>query len=328
MESVSRTNLNMNSSPIISIIVPIYGVEQYIEKCARSLFEQTYSSIELIFVNDGTPDRSMQILRDLLEGEYNHLLPKVQIVEQANMGLPAARKAGLEKANGDYILFVDSDDWLELNAAQELADCAVKTDADLISYQLFKEKKNKTVIRGDKDWAHHGGKMAFIKALYTGKTYGYLVIKCFKHSIYTDNKVFFPPKGMLEDTYMATQLIFYTRSMVKLDKALYHYRRTNPASISRQRRPRKRLDASINLLDLYSHYKDNLMDSPVRDVYGRILYFAAWNACYFKLPLLEMYPWLADEVMKIPVSRKNLMPIYKQVAARVNIKHFLSNHKK
>lgn len=313
----------MNDNPVISIIVPVYGVEQYIEKCARSLFEQTYRSIELIFVNDGTPDRSMQILKNLLEGEYSQLLSKVQIIEQANMGLPAARKAGLERASGDYILFVDSDDWLELDAAKELANCAAETDADLIFYQLFKEKKNKTVVRGDKDWSKHGGKMAFIKALYTGKTYGYLVIKCFKHSVYTDNKIFFPPKGMLEDTYMATQLLFYTRNMFKLDKALYHYRRTNPASISRQKRPRKRLDASINLLDLYAHYKDNVKESPVQDVYGRILYFAAWNAYYFKLPLLEMYPWLAGEVMKIPVSRKNLMPIYKQVAARVNIKHYI-----
>ena len=162
--------------------------------------------------------------------------------------------------------------------------------------------------------------MAFIRALYDGKSYGYLVIKCFKRSIYTDNPVCFPPKGMQEDTYMATQLIYYTKSMFKLDKALYHYRRTNPGSLSRQRRSKKRLDTSINLMDLYLHFKDNLTESPVQDVYGRILYYAAWNAYYYKLPLLEMYPELAQDVLKISIGRKNMIPIYKQIAARIYVR--------
>mgnify|MGYP002673014000 FL=1 len=318
--AVSRTSRSMNSNPVISIIVPIYGVEQYIEQCARSLFEQTYPHIELIFVNDGTPDASMSILRGLIDGEYPHMKPKIKIVEQANSGLPAARKTGLASATGDYVLFVDSDDWLELDAAQELAECAAKTDADLVFYNLFKEKKDKTVVRGDRDWTKNGGKMAFIRSLYDGKSYGYLVIKCFKRSIYTDNPVYFPPKGMQEDTYMATQLIYYTKSMCKLDKALYHYRRTNLGSLSRQRRSKKRLDTSINLMDLYLHFKDNLTESPIQDVYGRILYYAAWNAYYYKLPLLEMYPELAQDVLKISIGRKNMMPIYKQIAARIYVR--------
>ena len=201
-----------------------------------------------------------------------------------------------------------------------MAECAAKTDADLVFYNLFKEKKDKTVVRGDRDWTKNGGKMAFIRSLYDGKSYGYLVIKCFKRSIYTDNPVYFPPKGMQEDTYMATQLIYYTKSMCKLDKALYHYRRTNPGSLSRQRRSKKRLDTSINLMDLYLHFKDNLTESPIQDVYGRILYYAAWNAYYYKLPLLEMYPELAQDVLKIGISRKNMIPIYKQIAARIYVR--------
>ena len=310
----------MNCNPLISIIVPVYGVEQYIEQCARSLFEQTYPHVEFVFVNDGTPDSSMCILRELIESEYSTIKSKIKIIEQANSGLPAARKAGFEHSCGDYILFVDSDDWLEKDAAQSIAECAVLTDADLVFYNLFKEKGNKTVVRGDRDWTKKGGKMAYIRSLYCGKSYGYLVIKCFKRKIYTENNVFFPPKGMLEDTYMATQLLYYSNSMVKLDRALYHYRRTNPASISRQKRAKKRLDASINLIDLYLHFKGKLSNSPIQDVYGRILYFAAWNALFFRLPLLEMYPFLSEDVMRIPISKKNLMPLYKQVAARINIR--------
>ena len=310
----------MNSSIKISIIVPIYGVEQYIEQCARSLFEQTYDNVELIFVNDGTPDNSMSILRGLLEGEYASQKDKCIIVEQANSGLPAARKAGLARASGDYVLYVDSDDWLELTAAQELAECAQRTGADLVFYKLIKEKKNKSVVRGDKDWTKKGGKMAFIKAMYTGKTYGYLVIKCFKRSIYTDNEIYFPPMGMLEDVYMATQLLYYSKTMYCLDRALYHYRRTNPDSFTRQKRARKRWGSSINLYDLYLHFKDEPEHSPVREVYKRIIYYTAWNAIYFKLPLFEKFPSLIEDVKSIPISRRNLYPLYKQIAVRLYLK--------
>ena len=310
----------MNSSIKISIIVPIYGVEQYIEQCARSLFEQTYDNVELIFVNDGTPDNSMSILRGLLEGEYASQKDKCIIVEQANSGLPAARKAGLARASGDYVLYVDSDDWLELTAAQELAECAQRTGADLVFYKLIKEKKNKSVVRGDKDWTKKGGKMAFIKAMYTGKTYGYLVIKCFKRSIYTDNEIYFPPMGMLEDVYMATQLLYYSKTMYCLDRALYHYRRTNPDSFTRQKRARKRWGSSINLYDLYLHFKDDPEHSPVREVYKRIIYYTAWNAIYFKLPLFEKFPSLIEDVKSIPISRRNLYPLYKQIAVKLYLK--------
>lgn len=303
----------------ISIIVPIYKVEAYIECCARSLFEQTYENVEFIFVNDGSPDASMSILRNLLDKEYSHLKSKTIIVEQENAGLPAARKAGLSKASGDYILFVDSDDWLELTAAQELAECAEKTGSDLVFYKLIKEKKNKSVIRGDKDWTRRGGKMAFIKAMYTGKTYGYLVIKCFKRSVYEDNKIYFPPMGMLEDVYMATQLLYYSKSMYCLDRALYHYRRTNLDSITRQKRAKKRWGSSINLYDLYLHFKDDPQNSPVQEVYRRIIYYTAWNAIYFKLPLFERFPSLVEDVKSVPVGPKNLLPLYKQLAVKLYI---------
>lgn len=310
----------MNSDIKISIIVPIYRVEKYIEQCARSLFEQTYGNVELIFVNDGSPDASMSILRGLLEGEYASMKDKVIIVEQENAGLPAARKAGLAKATGDYILYVDSDDWLEKSAAMELAECAQQTGSDLIFYKLIKEKKDKSVVRGDKDWTKRGGKMAFIKAMYTGKTYGYLVIKCFKRSIYEDNEIYFPPMGMLEDVYMATQLLYYSESMYCLDRPLYHYRRTNPDSISRQKRARKRWGSSINLYDLYLHFKDDPEHSPVSEVYRHIIYYTAWNAIYFKLPLFEKFPSLAHDVKGIPISMRNLLPFFKQLTVRLYLK--------
>lgn len=303
-------------SPKISILIPIYGVEAYIEQCARSVFGQTYPNIEIIFINDGTPDRSMEILRSLIKNEYNYLKDKIKIVEQVNKGLPIARITGLAEATGDYIFFVDSDDWIEPDSAECIASCAARTNADMIHFGLYKEKGNRSVARIERDWSKKG-KMEYIKALYTRKTYGYLCLKCFKRSIYTSQPLFIPVKGMLEDICFAAQLIYRTESICRLHKYLYHYRRTNPHALTRQKRSKKRLDSSINLMSMYRHYKDNLNDCPIQEAYRYILYYTAWNAIYYKLPLFEMFQELADDVRHLSISGKNLFPLFKQIAARL-----------
>ena len=97
------------STPLVSVIVPIYGVEAYIAQCARSVLGQTYPALECIFVNDGTPDRSMDILAEVVK-EFPER--NVVIVNKENGGLPHARWSGLEAARGEYVMHVDSDDWL------------------------------------------------------------------------------------------------------------------------------------------------------------------------------------------------------------------------
>ena len=219
----------------------------------------------------------------------------------------------------DYIFFVDSDDWIETDAAESIALCARETDADLIYFGFFKEKKRKTVVRCDRDFSK-AGKMEFIKALYTGKTYGYNVIKCFRRSLFLHEPFYWPRKWMLDDRFLVTQLLFFSRSMARLEKPLYHYRRDNPNAVTRQKRALKRLDASINMMDLYLHYRDSLADSPIQDVYGNILYYCAWNALRYNLPLFEIYPQLRADVKRLPVSRKNIYPIYKQLWVRFRLR--------
>ena len=120
----------------ISLLVPIYGVEKYIEKFARTALGQTYQDIQFVFVNDGTKDASMEILRRLIDEEFSHLKERIVIVDKENAGLPAARKTALEHATGKYILFADSDDWLELDAVERVMAKAEETDADIIYFDL------------------------------------------------------------------------------------------------------------------------------------------------------------------------------------------------
>ena len=119
----------MKTQPPVSVIVPVYAVEAYIAQCAESLMVQTYPAIEFIFVNDGTPDRSMEVLDAVLK---RYPQRTVKIVNEENAGLPHARAAGLKVATGEYILHVDSDDWVEPDEVERLVARAEETGADLV----------------------------------------------------------------------------------------------------------------------------------------------------------------------------------------------------
>ena len=136
--------------PKISVCIPVYGVEKYIERCARSLFEQTMTDgIEFIFVNDCTKDRSIEILENVLT-EYPARQKQTRIIHhKKNSGLIAARNTALQYASGDYIIHCDSDDWVDLNFYESMYKKAVETNADVIcasivwEYEDIKKKAKK-----------------------------------------------------------------------------------------------------------------------------------------------------------------------------------------
>ena len=137
--------------PLVSVIVPMYGVENYIARCAESLFAQTYPLIEFIFVDDGGKDRTVEILRGILERQDPSLQARVRIISKENGGLPHARKTGLDAATGEYVLHVDSDDWVEPDTVEKLVRMAVGTDADIVVYDLWKEYGDRRKRVGDTD---------------------------------------------------------------------------------------------------------------------------------------------------------------------------------
>lgn len=114
------------STPKVSVIIPVYNVEPHIERCARSLFEQTLEEIEYIFVNDCTPDASMRILQNVLEN-YAQRKNQIIIINQPyNMGAAKAREIGIKAASGEYIIHCDSDDWVDKEMYRTMYEKAVK----------------------------------------------------------------------------------------------------------------------------------------------------------------------------------------------------------
>lgn len=134
-------------NPLISICVPIYGVEQYIRRCAISLFEQTYSNIEYIFVNDGTLDNSIVILENLIK-QYPNRKGQVRIINHDyNRGQAAARNTAVNHARGEFIMHVDSDDWIEKDMVEKLVKKQQEDDADIVctGFQQECEKRVKII---------------------------------------------------------------------------------------------------------------------------------------------------------------------------------------
>lgn len=118
--------------PKVSVIIPVYGVEKYIERCARSLFEQTLDDIEYLFIDDCTPDRSIEILEQVLE-EYPHRKPQVTIHRmELNGGQAKAREWAIKNSTGDYIIHCDSDDWVDIDYYNALYDKAIEAGADIV----------------------------------------------------------------------------------------------------------------------------------------------------------------------------------------------------
>ena len=300
----------------ISLIVPIYGVEKYIAKFAESALDQTYQDLQFIFVNDGTKDRSMEILRDLIANRYAHLQSRIVIIDKENGGLPSARKAGLDVAEGEYVLFADSDDWMETDAVEKVMAKADETHADIIYFDLIKEYGNRTSYKREREYTGET-KDDFIVNMFNYKSFGYTVTKCFKRRLYTENVIYFPKLGMHEDIYLMSQIIFHAKSLVHIPEALYHYRKDNPDSFCAQDRLKRHVSSTTNLLDLYEHYRDNLKGSPIERVAGSILMRAGQHSIMHGYDFFEKYPYLAGDIRKTRISCRYRTAVPMQVIVKI-----------
>lgn len=270
--------------PLVSLIVPIYGVEAYIEQCARSVLGQTYSDMEFIFVNDGTRDGSMDVLSRVLKDFPDR---NVKIVNKENAGLPQARKSGLEVATGEYVMHVDADDWIEADAAARLVEKALETGADLVYCDFWKEYANRSKLDHERLYTVET-KARWMKRLYNDGAYGYVWCKFAKRSLYEG--IFAPRFNMHEDIIFSTQLIFRATKIAQLSVPLIHYRRTNDSSATRVARAKRRTQSARNILDLVANG-----GPEVAVVRREMIKKAAWNAFRYDRSLFVEYPFLKEE---------------------------------
>ncbi len=212
----------------LSVIVPVYGVEKYIARCAKSVLEQTYADTELIFVDDASPDSSIPVLREELR-RYPHQ-QAVILRHATNRGLAAARKTGIEAATGEYIVSLDGDDYLEPGALDLLAAEVQKTNADIVGMDCYFEWN-------DKRSYYHGSWSSdpkeYSRFLLSGKSLPGVCLHMIRKDLYTRSGIM-PIEGLNsgEDYVTTPRLCWYARSIAHVDKPLYHYIQTNTSSIA------------------------------------------------------------------------------------------------
>lgn len=262
----------------VSILVPIYGVEHYIECCARSLFEQTYPNLEFVFVDDCTPDRSVEILKKVME-DYPEKKDLFKIIYHTrNRGLAAARNTAVAAAKGNFLMHVDSDDWIEPNMVELLVNEQQKTNADIVSCNFLIHYPYGNEVFEEPNYRSKDEMMRSVLQMTLDHT---LCRRLIRSSLYMENHIeAVEGVNIGEDHYTLPRLLFYANSFTKCDKALYHYNWINQDSYMRMSSPsfgyvryRNNRDSINILLDFFvehdKDYLDELYSIKARYVYNQ-----------------------------------------------------------
>ncbi|MEH7025294.1 glycosyltransferase family 2 protein [Bacillus wiedmannii] len=203
-------------NPKISIIVPVYKVEQYIHKCIDSILKQTFKEFELILIDDGSPDSCGEIC----DG-YATQDSRIKVIHKENGGLSSARNAGLEIAQGDYIGFVDSDDWIEVDMYELLYSMCVEQECDIAICSSEIHYNDKTVISSSQPFVIHD-RYSAMRAMLEGDLYDEVVwTKLFKRQLLEGIK--FPVGMSYEDTAFTYKVIHKCNKVCFIGEPKYHY---------------------------------------------------------------------------------------------------------
>ncbi|MDR0829588.1 MAG: glycosyltransferase [Prevotellaceae bacterium] len=209
----------------VSILVPIYNVSEYIERCAHSLFQQTFDDIEYVFVNDCTQDDSVEKLQKVIE-QYPNRKSFVKIIHhEKNCGLATTRNTAIDNSTGQYIQVVDSDDWIELDMIEKMYKTSIKKSADIVVCDVLLEQENKTIMLPS--LISHTKEEHFFDML-AKKIPIVHWNKLIKRELYelSDCRV---PDGFDcgEDCYVIPRIFLMANKIVRVNETLYHYNKYN-----------------------------------------------------------------------------------------------------
>lgn len=296
----------------VSVIVPIYGVEKYIERCARSILAQTYSDIEFVFVNDCTKDYSMDILLKVLQDYPNREI--LIINKDKNEGLPQARKTGLYAAHGDYIIHFDSDDWVDSDCIFKMVNAAKSNNADIVIADYYENSLTKeTCIQVQ----HYDNTSNAIDKMLRAKMHSGVWNKLIKRDLY--NNVIFPVENMHEDLVIMVQLFSNAKKIFYVNEPFYHYNIANSQSITQKRAKlySQALSAYSNLRIIESYFSNQgIMWQHKRAFSNFVNTFKCWMVLHKETRNLEWMHSLYEDSNKYifkecraPIIRKSILYI-------------------
>ena len=195
----------MKQNVKVSILVPFYNVEKYVGRCVESLFTQTYKNIEYIFVNDCTPDRSMEVINDNIQ-KYGVQDKCKMIVHEKNQGISASRNDCLDNMTGDYFLFIDSDDYIDKDMVELLVEAALKENADISGCGYIEEYADHSVNHPQKYTNDHDEMMRAITLLTIKGVMWKLLVRSTIVTEHRDEVRFIPDRNMVDDYLFCCQI--------------------------------------------------------------------------------------------------------------------------
>lgn len=277
----------------VSVIIPVYKVEKFMERCARSLMEQTFADVEYIFVDDASPDDSIAVLRQVL-ADYPERDSHVKILTHVeNKGLPAARNTGLAVAQGEYIFHCDSDDFVEKDLLSTLYEAACREGADIVWSDYYISYPNNE--RYLKQPSYDTPETA-LKGMLHGRMKYNVWNKLVKRCLYTDHNITFPAGYAMGEDMTMMFLFSYAHKVAYVGKALYHYV-SNNASMTNVPKPE-------HLVEL-KHNSDRLLSFLEKRYNG------TWREEGYSFMLLMKWPFLTGHDSK-------LYPLWKEWCPEAN----------
>ena len=211
----------------VSILVPFYRVENYVGRCVESLFTQTYQNVEYVFVNDCTPDRSMEVINEHI-AKYGVAEKCKMIVHEQNQGISTSRNDCLDNMTGDYFLFIDSDDYIDHDMVEQLVKAAVRDNADISGCGYVEEFSDHSVVHPQRYTNDHEEMMRAITLLTIKGVMWKLLVRS---SIVTEHREevrFIPDRNMVDDYLFCCQIFYYAQRFAGVDRPMYHWIQYNP----------------------------------------------------------------------------------------------------
>ncbi len=210
---------------LISVIVPVYKVEQYLEKCVDSILAQTYTNLEIILVDDGSPDDCGKIC-----DAYADQDSRIKVIHKENGGVSEARNTGLDIAKGEYIGFVDSDDWIEPNMYEDMLNAVHEYQADMSICCVEKIRKDKVIAQDIGHTRVYSRQKALYELICDRKVTSFSVNKLFHKDLF-QNLQFQKGKSLFEDTLFMYQILEKITRAVHLNELCYHYLRRDDSAL-------------------------------------------------------------------------------------------------
>ncbi len=257
----------------ISVIVPVYNVEKYLKACLDSLITQTLKPHEIILVNDGSTDRSKEIC-EIFAQKFKH----IRLINQNNQGQASARNTGLDHASGDYIVFIDSDDFIAANMLATLYKKAVDLGVDMVKCGVWRFLDENEV---NKWWGIEGndivleGIRAFFRAFFDNIINSSVCNAIYKNYLFDDLR--FLEGKMMEDNFIKPQLMLKSNKIAVIPDTLYYYRQRK-GSIMHTFDHRH-----FDLIELNDHLKQTLIENDLYDLFEGDYYL--WSGIHFMMTI-------------------------------------------